>query len=83
MEHHSNQQFSSFAYPHISKDNILFIHSYDSKHGWTKNIEKGFQEVLKGRESVNVFYEYFDAKRFPYRENQKGFYNYLSGKVLK
>lgn len=74
--------FSSFAYPHISKDNILFIHSYDSKHGWTKNIEKGFQEVLKGRESVNVFYEYFDAKRFPYRENQKGFYNYLSDKYF-
>ena len=72
--------FSSFIYSHISKDNILFIHSYDSKHGWTKNLEKGFKETLKERATLNIFHEYFDAKRFPYRENQTGFYEYLFDK---
>ncbi|WP_063339020.1 MULTISPECIES: EAL domain-containing protein [unclassified Marinomonas] len=72
--------FSSFAYSHIVKYNILFIHSYDSQHGWTKSIERNFNEIFKNRPSVKIFNEYLDAKRFPNHENKIEFYQYLSNK---
>lgn len=75
---------SCWSLPGYTNSNatLLFIHSYDEGHTWSKGIREGFNDVMKPYPEANVFHEYMDAKRFPSQESQAFFFHHLAKKYF-
>lgn len=59
---------------------LLFIHSYDEGHTWSKGIRDGFTEAMSQYPLATVYHEYMDAKRFPSHNSQEFFFHHLAKK---
>lgn len=68
----------------VAEDNILVIHSYDSKLSSTKQqqsaIEQGFAEIDS---QSNVFHEFIDSKRHPVSEYGEEFLDHIDKKYKR
>ena len=64
-----------------ARENILVIHSYHPEFSWTQNskegIDQGFEEIDR---DIEIFHEFLDSKRYPDKNYQASFFNYLRKK---